>query len=193
MHLGRGLVGLDAAEHDLMGQHRRRTECVDHQARIRCTLEVAAEAGTRLHDRLVSADRRLQGRTCRAAQGLADPGELAVAGMHHHVATDHRQATEGAMEAHVLGAVRIDDDVAGGEGIATGTAHRDRAGADDGQGAVDGRGLGGCRGIGGTGNGEAGDDRQAQQAVLHLHGELPVVMVAGLAAGRWWIGLERVA
>ena len=60
--------------------------------------------------------------------------------MHDQVAADHRQAAVGAVEAHVLGAVAVDDDVLDGEGIGVGALDGGTWRVDQAFGAKSGRG-----------------------------------------------------
>jgi hypothetical protein len=57
-------------------------------------------------------------------QRLADCLELAIARMNHHVAADDRQAAIGAVQAHMFGAIAVDDHVPDQEPIRVRTLRR---------------------------------------------------------------------
>ena len=171
VHDRRGLVGLHAVEHDLMGQDRRGTQGVHDLARGGRADERAAEAGTGFDDRLVGADAAGKARAGAGLQGLADLADLAIARLQHEVAADHRQALVGALEAHVFGAVGIDHHVAGDEAVGAGAAHACRGGTCDQRvGAGNGGGLLVAGRFRGSRHGKPGNDGEAQQGHLDVHG-----------------------
>src|SRR5690606_28970166 len=85
VHLGRGLVGLDAVERHLVRQLRGNAAAREHDlARGRGADEAAAEMGAGLNDRLVAADAGAQAGARAGLQGLGHAGELAVARSEEH-------------------------------------------------------------------------------------------------------------
>jgi hypothetical protein len=96
--------------------------------------------------------------------------------MHHHVAADHRQATEGAVEADVLGAVAVDDHVADGEGVVGGALGGDTVGGQHVLRTQGGRGVG-LGGKGGQGDGsEASQHGHAEETGFQMHSMEPLML-----------------
>ena len=113
-HVGFAVALGHAAHADFVRQHRawRRGRRPPGPG-CRCRRSLPCEVGAGGDDGVVGAERaaRSVGRSL-VLQRQAGRLELAVARMHDHVAADHRQAAVGAVEADVLGAVAVDDDVA---------------------------------------------------------------------------------
>ena len=89
--------------------------------------------------------------------------------MHDHVAADHRQAAVGAGEAHVLGAVVVDDHVAGSETVRVGALEGLAMAVDEAERAADRREAGGGGGERDGRQGEGGSDCNAEKTSLQLH------------------------
>ena len=89
----------------------------------------------------------------RAARWVSEVDLNWPARVHDDVAADHRQAGVGAVETDMLGAVRIDDNVAGDEAVVGRRAHCGAVGLEQAQRAADGRVIDiGGRGSAGKGH-----------------------------------------
>ncbi len=117
MHLGRCLVGFDAAVNYLVHQARRALACIQRQTRTRRGILRHIEVRTGHTQCGCRIDPRQQARTHRSVHGLAQFTHHTATRVHDHVATDHRQTLIGAIETHMFGAVGIDDAVACDKGV----------------------------------------------------------------------------
>ena len=114
VHLGRGLVRHEAGVNHFIGQLRRLAAGVDDQLGVGNAVEGGTEVDASVQHGFALGQRGMRVDADLMGQRLADGGQLAgVVAVDDEIAADDRQATVAALHAHVLGAVVIQDYVAG--------------------------------------------------------------------------------